>query len=67
MEGGLVKKWQTLVDPVKLAHQLTAYFPKALLHSVYEAGFSGFILHRQLTNVGIANQVVNAASIETTV
>ncbi|PZD73674.1 hypothetical protein C1752_01878 [Acaryochloris thomasi RCC1774] len=31
MEGALVKKWQTFADPVKLAHQLIAYFPKALL------------------------------------
>jgi transposase len=33
------------------------------IHSVYEAGFSGFGLHRYLTAIGIDNIVVNPASI----
>lgn len=34
------------------------------IYSVYEAGFSGFLLHRKLVEVGIKNIVVNPASIE---
>lgn len=67
MERELVKKWQTLADPARLTHQLNTYFPKANLHSVYEAGFSGFRLHRELVKAGLDNRVVNAANIETTV
>ncbi|NEP54258.1 MAG: IS110 family transposase [Moorea sp. SIO3C2] len=34
------------------------------MHSAYEAGFSGFRLHRVLVSHGIANRVVHAAAIE---
>ena len=43
VEGVLVKKWQTSAVPEQLARQLKGYFPQANLHSVYEAGFSGFV------------------------
>lgn len=33
------------------------------MSSVYEAGFSGYVLHRKLQDAGIKNVVVNAASI----
>ena len=36
----------------------------AEIHSVYEAGFAGLSLHRQLAQRGIQNIVVNPASIE---
>jgi transposase len=39
----------------------------ANLHSAYEAGFSGFVLHRVLKRAGIENLLVNAGSIKTTV
>ena len=42
---------------------LLRWFPGATLASAYEAGFSAFVLHRALTQVGIANIVVNPASI----
>ncbi|MES1025118.1 MULTISPECIES: transposase [Cyanophyceae] len=67
VEGIVVKKWQTTAIPDQLARQLKSYFPEANLYSVYEAGFSGFVLHRKLEEAGIKNLVVNAASIETTV
>ena len=67
VEGRLVKKWQTSAVPEQLARQLNSYFPEANLHSAYEAGFSGFVLHRKLEEAGIENLVVDAASIETTV
>lgn len=65
--GEVVKKWQTSAVPKKLALQLISYFPKANLKSVYEAGFSGFVLHRELEKVGIENLVVNPSSVEAAV
>jgi len=38
--------------------------PDSAVVSVYEAGRDGFWLHRDLVGLGIANQVVDAASIE---
>ena len=67
VEGIVVKKWQTSAVPDQLARQLKSYFPEAKLYSAYEAGFSGFVLHRVLESAGIENLVVNAASVETTV
>jgi transposase len=43
---------------------LRKYFAGAEVFSAYEAGFSGFSLHRFLTSNGVNNIVVNAASIE---
>ena len=63
-EGIVVKKWQTLASPEKLVQQLQKYFPGAELYSVYEAGFSGFVLHRVLQRAGINNLVVNPGSLE---
>ena len=40
------------------------HFPEAEVHTAYEAGFSGFGLHRALTREGIHNLVVHAASVE---
>lgn len=63
-EGQVVKKWTTPAVPTSLAEQLVRYFPGAKIKSAYEAGFSGFKLHRTLVAAGIENIVVNAASIE---
>jgi transposase len=52
-------------NPGKLIEQLLTYFPKARLHTVYEAGFSGYALHRALKDAGINSIVVNPGSIET--
>ncbi len=53
VEGIVVKKWQTAAVPEQLARQLGSYFPEANLYSAYEAGFSGFVLHRRLEEAGI--------------
>ena len=39
-------------------------FPGAEIKSAYEAGFSGFYLHRYLVENGIENRVVHPGSIE---
>ena len=67
VESTVVKKWQTSANPHKLVKQLLRYFPGASIHTVYEAGFSGFVLHRILVAAGINNLVVNPGSIETAV
>jgi transposase len=50
----------------KLNTFLRKHFPGATYYSVYEAGFSGFWLHRELTRLGINSMVVNPADIPTT-
>lgn len=60
----VVKKWTTAADPASLCEQLHKFFPAGDLHSAYEAGFSGFALHRQLVSAGINNRVVHAANVE---
>lgn len=54
--GEVLKKWKTAAVPKKLAEQLRGYFPLSNLKSAYEAGFSGFVLHRELEKVGIENK-----------
>jgi len=51
-------------DPKVIVNYLKNAFKGAKIETVYEAGFSGFYLHRILMSNGIHNQVVNAASIE---
>jgi transposase len=60
-----VKSWSMEANPTQLIEQLKDYFPNAQLHSVYEAGFSGYALHRRFKAAGIDNIVVNPGSVET--
>jgi transposase len=58
-----VKTATVPAEPARLAESLSRWFPGARLSSAYEAGFSGFVLHRALTTAGITNLVVNPASV----
>jgi transposase len=58
------KRWTTSAEPEKLGEQLCKFFPEAEIHSAYEAGFSGLVLHRHLEERGIKSMVVHATSIE---
>jgi transposase len=49
----------------KLVSYLRCHFPGAHYHSVYEAGYSGFWIHDQLTDQGIDSIVVNPADVPT--
>jgi len=60
-----VKSWSMTASVSQLVEQLLTYFPKAELHTGYEAGFSGYRLHRALEEAGIHSIVVNPGSIET--
>lgn len=64
-EGELVKKDTMIAKPEKLGTYLKKHFVEAEIKSAYEAGFSGYVLHRYLLEQGIQNIVVHAASIET--
>ncbi|MBA3284886.1 MAG: IS110 family transposase [Nitrosopumilus sp.] len=62
-EGSLIKKDKIVADPTILLSYLRK-FKGANIESAYEAGFSGFHLHRILIKNGIKNIIVNPASIE---
>jgi transposase len=59
----LVKRDKLIADP-NLLLKYCDHFKGAHIKSAYEAGFSGFHLHRFLLANGIENIVVNPASIE---
>ncbi len=60
----VIKKATMLAKPQAFIAFCEKFFPGAKIYSVYEAGFSGFHLHRILTKNGFDNIVVNPASIE---
>lgn len=51
--------------PATLAKYLNKNYPGGAYYSVYEAGFCGFWIHRELCELGVRNIVVNAADIPT--
>src|SRR5215471_13571918 len=59
----MVKTATVPAEPARFAESLSRWFPGAILSSAYEAGFSGFVLHRALTTAGITNLVVHPASV----
>lgn len=63
-DGQVVKKDTLAADPSILVGYCKKYFPNAAVESAYEAGFSGFHLHRILVSHNIKNNVVHAAGIE---
>ncbi len=62
----VLKTFSMNPSPKELHHYLNRNYPNARYYSVYEAGFCGFWIHRQLEKLGIRNSVVNAADIPTT-
>jgi len=64
LEGQIVKRDTIAASPAGLLAYVKRCFAGAKVCSVYEAGFSGFVLHRELVKHGVENIVVNAASIE---
>ncbi|MFT3741848.1 MAG: IS110 family transposase [Gammaproteobacteria bacterium] len=63
-EGEVAKRDSLKAEPGGLVAYLRKYFVNGKIKTVYEAGFSGFALHRYLLNEGIENVVVHAASVE---
>ena len=60
------KTFSSVPKTEKLGAYLKSNFPGATYYSAYEAGFSGFWLHKELTALGINSIVVNPADIPTT-
>ncbi len=63
-EEKIVKKDTMSANPSSLIAYIKNHFLNAIIETAYEAGFSGFHLHRQLTEAGIKNHVVHVGSIE---
>lgn len=63
-DGIIVKKDSMPAKPDVLIAYITNYFSTGNLETAYEAGFSGFHLHRQLTEAGIKSYVIHPGSIE---
>ena len=64
VEQEKAKKWTMTASPLQLGEQLRKYFSGGRIHTVYEAGFSGYGLHRELKRQGIDSIVVHPASVE---
>lgn len=63
-EGEIVKRDTLSAKPEGLLNYMKKFFSGAKIKSAYEAGFSGFHLHRYLIENGIHNIIVHPASIE---
>lgn len=63
-DGVIVKRDTIAANPAGLVAYVRRCFPGARIRSAYEAGFSGYVLHRILVQNGVENIVVNPASIE---
>jgi len=57
------KTFNQFPETKTLINYLRKHFPGAIYYSCYEAGFSGFWLHRQLESYGVNNIVINAADV----
>jgi len=61
----IVKTNHMASDSEELIKHLRKNYPEGNYYSVYEAGFSGFKLHRDLMTAGIKNIIVNPADVPT--
>jgi transposase len=52
-------------SPQELAEKMNREYPGGIYHSVYEAGFCGYWIHRELELYGFKNIIVNAADVPT--
>ncbi len=63
--GVALKTFSASPNVNELLSFLKKNYPEAEYHSVYEAGFCGFSVHRELVKQGINNIVINPADIPT--
>ncbi len=64
--GRELKRFSMNPNPEELHRFMNKNYPGGNYHSVYEAGFCGYWIHRRLTELGFENRIVNAADIPTT-
>ena len=63
-EKEVVKRDTLMAYPEHLLQYIKKYFKGGKIYTAYEAGFSGFCLHRYLVTHGVDNIVVHPASIK---
>ena len=63
-QGCVIKKATMCADPKVLLAFIKNHYSKQQIYTAYEAGFSGFNLHRYLLTNGISNIVIHPASVE---
>jgi transposase len=59
----VLKTFSMNPSPEELSKHLNKNYPNAIYYSVYEAGFCGFWIHRELLKFGINNIVINPADV----
>ena len=64
VSGEVVKRASMKGEPGELLRFISGHFSGANVITAYEAGFSGFELHRILASAGIKSLVVHAGSVE---
>jgi transposase len=64
--GAYHKRFSQPPDPTVLVEYLRRNFPGATYHTVYEAGYFGFWIHRELVRLGVDSIVINPADVPTT-
>jgi transposase len=60
------KRFAQPPEPEALVNYLHRNFPGATYHSVYEAGYFGFWIHRAFVRLGVDSIVINPADVPTT-
>jgi transposase len=63
-EGEVVKRCRLGPSSEAVISLISKYFPDCEVKTCYEAGYSGFWLHRELETAGVSNIVIHAASVE---
>jgi transposase len=62
----VLKRFRMNPSPKELGNYMNRHYPSGSYHSVYEAGFCGFWIHRQLSRLGFDNMVIHPADVPTT-
>ena len=60
-----IKRFSMDPSPQQLFKYLHKNYPDGIYHTVYEAGFCGYWIHRKLVSLGIDNIIVDPADIPT--
>lgn len=64
-EGMELRRFSMNPSPLELARYMRRHYPCGRYISVYEAGFCGFWIHRELTKLGFENLVVHSPDVPT--
>ncbi len=62
-DGVVAKRCRLPGTSEAVLHFIRKYFPQAKVFTCYEAGYSGFWLHRDLEAAGLKNLVINPGSL----